>query len=279
MNVKSFISKNPLFKYIFNKWRGTSVSIYKTIIYNFIAFPIKDAIKLPIWIYQGTRIEHIGKIKINAPLKSGMIRFGKRHFFRNTQTCIINNGTMIFNGNCTILGGSIIHVLGVSCKLTIGQEVMIGENTKILVGPDIIIGNYTRLAFNCLVMSADFHYLINISTGEIKKNMAPIDIGDYNWIGNNSIIKKGTITPDFCIVSNNTMLNQDYSKCGIYSFIAGIPGKVCDKKFRRIYNDKHINNIDSYFEKNTDTSIIVPLQDNDPYYEWLCKGKINVHIH
>ena len=60
--------------------------------------------------------------------------------------------------------------------------------------------------------------------------------------------------------------------------------KACEewaksKNIKEFASDCEINNIDSYFEKNTDTSIIVPLQDNDPYYEWLCKGTINVHIH
>lgn len=279
MSIITIIKRNPIIRFIFNKWRGTSISIHKTLIYNFIAFPIKDAIKLPIWIYQNTKIEHIGKVKINAPLKSGMIRFGKRQFFRNTKTNIINNGTMVFNGNCTILGGCTIHVLGVNCKLIIGKEVMIGENSKILVGPDIKIGDFTRIAFDCLLISANFHYLINISNGEIKKQMAPINIGKYNWIGNNSTIKKGTVTPDFCIVSNNTMLNKDYTVYGIYSLISGIPGRVNNQKLRRIYNDKHSNDIDNYFDKHTVTSIIVPSQSNDPYFDWLCKGEINVHIH
>ena len=62
-------------------------------------------------ISKDTKIEHIGKIEINAPIKSGMIRFGKRVFFRHTPTTIINNGTMEFKGNCTILGGSNIYII------------------------------------------------------------------------------------------------------------------------------------------------------------------------
>lgn len=279
MNFKAIIKKNRFFRFIFNKWRKTGLSIHKTIIYNLISLPFRDAIKFPIWIYQDTQIEHIGNIKIDAPICTGMIRIGKKHFFRNSKTTFINNGTIRFYGYCTIMGGCTIHVLGNNSILILGKEVMIGENSKVLIGPNIEIGDYTRIAFESLLMSADFHYLINITTRQIKRNMGPIIIGKYNWIGNNSIIKKGTITPDYCIVSNNTMLTKDYSDYGTYTLISGIPGRVKDNKYRRIYNNIYSSNIDNYFKEHNVNDIMIPIKYDDPYYEWLCKEDTNVHIH
>lgn len=112
MNLNQIASKISIFRYIFNKWRETSISLHKTLFFNFSAFDFSTALKTPVWIYQKTKLEHVGKIRINGSIKSGMIRIGKRQFFRNSETSIINVGTMELDGNSVILGGSTIHVLG-----------------------------------------------------------------------------------------------------------------------------------------------------------------------
>ena len=104
MFLRRLLRKVTLSKFIFDKWRGTSISLSKTLWFNLLSLPLKDALKFPLWIYQGTKIEHIGKIKANVPLHTGMIRIGKRQFFRQTPTVIINVGTMEFDGDCSILG-------------------------------------------------------------------------------------------------------------------------------------------------------------------------------
>lgn len=279
MNFKSLFNKNPICRFIFNKWRGTEISLHKTFIYNFIAFPFKDAIKFPLWIYQNTKIEHIGKIEIIVPIKPGMIRIGKRVFFRNIQTTIINNGTIVFEGNCSILGGTNLYVLKNKSKVYFGKDVMIGEKNTIIADENIEIGDYTRIAFNSLIMNTDAHYLINLNNGIIKNCKAPIIIGNYNWIGNNTTIKKGTITPDYCIVSSNSMLMRDYSKYEKYSLITGKPGVVKETKFRRIYNDIQSSFLDNYFDTHNTTEITIPKQEDDQYYNWLCNEDINVHSH
>ena len=279
MRFGRIIRRIHLFRFIFDKWRGTAISVHKTLLVNFLLFRIKDALKLPIWVYQGTRIEHIGKVQINAPLHSGMIRFGRRKLFRSGKTVIINNGVITFQGNCTIMGGTTVHVLGTNCQMRFGRDVMIGENVKILVGPDISIGDFTRIAFGCVLMSADFHYVLNTSNGKVHRSMAPIVIGKYNWIGNNCSIKKGVVTSDYCIVSNNSLLLKDYSTDLPYPFIAGVPGKIKGYGLRRIYNDKSSKELDSFFENDGGDSMTIPLKEDDPDFNWYCNGKINVHLH
>lgn len=278
MRFRRNIRRVYLFGYIFNKWRGTAISIHKTLLVNFLLFKINDALKFPIWIYQGTKIEHIGKIRIGAPIHSGMIRIGKRHFFRGSRTVVINNGTIVFDGNCTIMGGTTLHVLGVNCMIHFGKEVMIGENAKILVGPDISIVDYTHIAFGCLLMSADFHYVLNILTGVVHRSLAPIIIGKYNWIGNNCLIKKGVKTSDYSIVSNGSLLLKDYSSDQPYPFIAGVPGKVKGYGVRRVYNDAHSAELDALFEDGHCLETVIPRNDRDPDFNWFCNGEINVNI-
>lgn len=279
MKLKQIARKISIFKYIFNKWRGTSISLHKTLFFNFSAFDFSTALKTPVWIYQKTKLEHVGKIKINGPIKSGMIRIGKRQFFRNSVTSIINVGTMEFEGNCVILGGSTIHVLGENSIIHFGKEVLIGENSKILVGPRIDIGDFSRIAFGSLIMSADFHYVINITTGKVSRSMAPIQIGKYNWLGNNVVVKKGTKTPDYCIISNGSMLTKDYSNEPLYTFIAGVPGKVKGNGFRRVYNDKYNAELDILFDSLDSKDTYIPFNSSDPDYNWFCNDDIHVLSH
>lgn len=267
-----------IFRFFFNKWRGTAISIHKTLWFNLIAFPFRDAIKFPFWIYQGTKIEHIGKIKVNGDLHSGMIRIGKRHFFRQSPTVIINIGAMEFNGDCVIMGGTTLHVLGEDSLICFGKEVMIGENVQILVGPKIEIGDYTRIAFGSLLMNADFHYVLNINTATVSMNLAPISIGKYNWIGNHAVIKKGVKTPDYCIVSNGSMLLKDYSDLPLYSLIVGVPGKLKGVGFRRVYNKQHCSELDDSFKDVGVMEVSVPTDLNDPCFDNYCMDDIHVHI-
>lgn len=104
MLLRKLLRKVVLSKFIFDKWRATSIPLPKTLWFNLLSFPLKDALKFPLWIYQGTKIEHICKIKLNTLLHTGMIRIGKRQFFRQTPTIIINVGTIEFDGDCSILG-------------------------------------------------------------------------------------------------------------------------------------------------------------------------------
>ena len=262
-------------RFILEKWRGKAISLHKTMFANLIVFNLKDALKFPIWIYQGTNLESIGKIKVNVPLHPGMIRFGQRKFFRNGKTVIINRGTMEFDGDCTILGGTTVNVLGHSIHF--GKEVMIGENTKILVGPRIEIGDFTRIAFGTVIMSADFHHVINIANGVVKRSLAPITIGKYNWIGCNSTIKKGTVTPDYCIVSSNSLLLKDYSTESSYPFIAGMPGKIKGQGLRRVYSSKHSEELRALFEEKGMEEVTIQKEADDPDFSRYCGEEIKVH--
>lgn len=277
MRIRKIARRFIVFKWMFNRWRGTGISLYKTFFFNISAFDIRTALKFPVWIYQGTKIEHVGIIILNAPICSGMVRIGKRQFFRNSITSIINIGTMVFDGNCTILGGTIIHVLGEKSLIHFGKENMIGENSQILVGSRIDIGDFSRIAFGTLIVSADFHYVINVTTGNVTRSFAPIKIGRYNWIGNNSVIKKGTVTPDYCIVSNGSMLSKDFSNEPLYTLIVGVPGRVKGYGYRRIYNDKSNAELDEFFNISDSDHKQITLDPLDLSYNWFCDGEIHVH--
>lgn len=248
------------------KWHRVSynrLSLSKTIFFNFKALPIRQAIKLPIFIYRHTSIFNIGDIEIKATdIFSGMIRWGKLGYKSQGNGKISNYGKIEFFGPVFFWGGCIIENLG---TMTFKGDTMIGEGVTMLIRDHLVIDQYSRIGFLSFIMDSDDHYTINMESKKVARNKAPIIIGKYNWIANKTVIKKGTITPDYTIVASaNTLLSKDYTENGSYCVLGGIPAKVIGKGIRRIYNCKAEAELNEYFKHNpTAKSCQLSLVDED----------------
>lgn len=200
------------------------IAIIKTLILNFKTLPWKQAIKLPIVIYDKKyKLTSIGKIKINAQAQYNLIEIGKGFFSNVGQGEIMNSGTIIFNGKCSILRGATITNQGI---IELGENSLIGENLKIIIRSKLSIGKMTLLPFNTVIMDSSGHPVLNMETKTVNRFTKPIHIGDYCWIGNSSTINGGTILPDYTIVTNRSLLNKDYTYLEKYSLIGGTPAKL-----------------------------------------------------
>lgn len=281
MGLRLFLSKFRVLKHVFYHIHGIDVSIHKTLIANFSgSLKFKDAIKFPIIVYQGTEIEEMGNIKFNCPIRTGILVIGKRMFYRKQKTVIINRGTIEIDGDSEIMGGATIHVLRYCSNLHLGVGVMIGENVQMLVDTTVEIGDYTRIAFGSLVIDSEFHFVLDTKTGVVGTTRYPITIGKYNWIGNSSVIKKGTVPPDYTIVSNGAMLTKDYKDIPRYSLLQGVPAKLKASGLRRIYNDEMDKKLNDYFMGNIDKrKVVIPLDTNDLFCDEICNWEIQVHNH
>jgi len=226
------------------------LNIIKTIWHNFSCLPLRQALKLPIWIFANTKIYKLGKIEITAKIESGMIQIGRAYFIHQQQntTRIFNKGKIIFHGNTLIYNGCIIYNMG---QIIFGGYNFLTVNTRILVEKKLSIGKFTRVGFGSFFMDTNAHYLINIETGEVKNRESEIIIGNSCWISSGAIIQKGTILPDCTIVSSNSLVQKDYSKiippCSI---IGGVPAKLLASGYRRIFNILEEKRLSEYFKNN-----------------------------
>ena len=233
-----------------------SLNIIKTIFVNFKALPFSQARHLPIFIYSGTRIYHLGKITINSPqVTRGMISIGKIDFKSQGHGKIFNLGEIRFEGPVIIGGGVIIENLG--CIILHGQN-FISEGVTLLIRDRLEIGCFSRIGFRCFFMDSDDHFTINCKDLSIRRNKQPIIIGQYNWIAGRTHVKKGAVTPDYTIVASaHTLLTKDYSNIEKYSVLGGIPAKVIGQGIRRIHNWEAEQQIYSYFNANPDKDIYI----------------------
>lgn len=247
-----------------------NLNLYKTFFVNIKVIGLKGIYCWPIYIYTKTKIYNIGEIKFDTPLKNGILRIGEKSLDAQGITKLINRGKIIILGPVEIFGGTIINNLG-----TIHFEGYnaIGFDSSIIIIKSLRIGCQTRIGFKTSIMDSDLHFTINTKTLAAKNFKKEIIIGKYNWIGNTSVIKKGTITPDYLIVaSSNTQLIKDYSDLPQFSVVGGIPAKLISSGIRRIYNFDIESDLVKYFDNKPEEEFY-QFDINPEDLDYFCSNK------
>ena len=188
------------------------VNLWKTLYFNFHYFPFKIAIRVPVFIYWRSELYNMkGKIVIDAPLSTGMIKFGSHGL--GTQDLLYSrtmwevSGTLVVKGNVNIGRGSKISI-GKSATLTLGEHFMITGNSEIICQKGITFGKRCLLSWDILIMDTDFHYVIN-AEDQIINSPKPIIIGNHVWIGCRNTILKGVSIADNTIIAANSTITRN----------------------------------------------------------------------
>lgn len=230
-------------------------SICKSIYFCFRTLPLKYAKVIPIYIYKDTQIMDLsGSISIEAPVTSGMIKWGYDWGHRCIGKSRVRiEGRIVFKGSCRILQGSDICVFDKGI-ITIGNDSLIGENCLIYCMESITIGDTFRLTYQSQLFDTDFHYTIDINTQKIRKKTSPIVIGSHVWVGNRANIKKGTHIPDYTIVSaSGTVLTKNYNSIVTkFGCLGGVPARPLPINRCRTWNEEQNFTafLDNWFVEN-----------------------------
>lgn len=218
-------------------------SFFKTVYFNLRVLPFSQAIKLPIYIYGKVRFYDLfGSVEIKAPIRKGMIKLGYRQgvFTAPKGSAMIHitkNAKIIFNGPCLFDYDYAIRVTGYG-TLNIGAYIGFGSDIKLYCDNYISIGDNCRIPFGTCFQDSNYHYSINLETSEVTKKNGAIVIGDYNWIGNNCYITKGTVTPIGCIIGARSHCNKDYKALSNNNqdlLIMGSPAKIIKEGITRVF--------------------------------------------
>lgn len=246
------------------------LNIYKTIIFNIHILGIKGLYCWPVYIYYNVNLYKIGKISFNCAIKNGLIKIGELGFESQGKAKFHNDGEIVINGPVEIFGGVVIINSGL---IYFEGFNVIGANCLIMISKSLKIGYQTRIGFKSFLMDTDIHYTLNVKSFSTKPATKEIIIGKYNWIGNSTYIKKGTITPDYLIVaSSNTQLVKDYSELPPYSVLGGSPAKIIASGIRRIYDIEIEIMLNDFFEKNPDKDSY-KFEINDEDLDYFCSNK------
>ena len=139
------------------------------------------------------------------------------------------------------------------------------KNSKVYFGHlksrrcELVLGNHTRCTsrhfFDCNggINIGDFTTIAGSGTQFLthsidlynnRQDIEDIKIGDYCFIGTNSIILKGSKLPDYCVLGASSLLNKKFEK--ILHLYAGNPAKPV-KNYDK-FDLKYFNRTDGFVE-------------------------------
>jgi acetyltransferase-like isoleucine patch superfamily enzyme len=162
-------------------------------------------------------------VRINAPLKRGMIQigFGEVYTFdqhrSRTMWCV--DGTVIFEGSAHIGHGSKIHVGG---DLTIGKDFVMTAESQITCNHKITFGSGVLVSWECLFMDNDFHKIM--VDRKVVNHPRPISIGNHVWFGCRCTVLKGAEIGDNVVVAATSTVTARHNQPN--TVIGGSPVRV-----------------------------------------------------
>lgn len=208
-------------------------SFPRTLFFNFRYLPIRQAIKLPIWLASNVRVRHLaqGSIILKGEVSPCLIRIGFHEadgvdtYSAHTILDIEAGGKLIFNGDAHIGQGAIFKIYATGV-ITFGDNFAISGTTSIIASKSITFGDDVQLSWNSLIMDSDAHKIFD-SSGNWINQSKEINIGNKVWIAANTTILKGVNIADNVIIAANSMVNKSFAESGI--IIGGQPARPIKK--------------------------------------------------
>lgn len=255
--IKVFQGKQTMNEFIaqleMNKLENR-LHFWKTIYFCFRTMPLNYAWKTPVWIYGDIKFFDLrGKV---IPVtedcvypKSVVIGHMDQARSVGDVSSITLRGHFFYGKNTVIRQGAKWKISG---NLTIGKNCYIGDNVSFFIDKECRIGDECQIANNSMLMDTDIHYMLDIKTMTVKNNKKAVCIGKGCWLGGYTMVKKGTILPDYTIVAGPySCVGKDYTKeLKPYSCIGGYPAKFIKSGLREINNGKMEFLLNNYFKHN-----------------------------
>ena len=181
---------------------------------NFKFLPLSQAFKFPIiCMCPVILLGKTGYIKIESPVRHGMIRLGTQtaQFYKRGSIRLNLLGGVIFKGKINITDRVFISS-DIDAMIIFGKENNFVVGDKIICANKISFGNKVRSSWNCTYIDTDFHPLIDIVRNKPLKQSSPIIIGDGCWIGHDSIVSKGSKLAKNTTVASGSVVKGFYKK-------------------------------------------------------------------
>jgi len=129
------------------------------------------------------------------------------------------------------------------CGITVlnsSLQIHLGDYAELSIGPDQLMNgaiaifahekSKISIGENCLwsdveIWSSDMHTIVDIESNERINPAQDITIGKHVWFGSNSLILKGSVVHDGCIIGARSVITK--STIGrLNSIIAGSPARI-----------------------------------------------------
>lgn len=241
------------------------LNLIMTLWINLRWFPLKIALKFPVYVYGKVKYMGNGKAEIMGDVKRGMIVINKTYPWGPAnpidKTTILNSGVVVFNGPAVIKTGVKIAIEK-DAALNLGRGVCLADSTIIGCSNSIRLGNYVRIAHRTQIFDTNYHFIIDMKTGKVNDNKFRITIGDYCWVANTVSICGNIDLPRYTIVASNSLLTKALPNMQENTMIGGIPAKIIRTDVRRVFSEQLELRLIEHFKNNPHSSCHCDL-----YYE------------
>jgi acetyltransferase-like isoleucine patch superfamily enzyme len=107
-------------------------------------------------------------------------------------------------------------------QLILGEHSAITHRHLIDCTNSVTIGKFTTVAgFQSQIIT---HW---IDIEQSRQTSAPVRIGDYCFVGTNSVLLGGSALPDFCVLGAKSLLNKPFAET--YQLYGGVPAQPIQK--------------------------------------------------
>lgn len=130
---------------------------------------------------------------------------------------------------CALAFPTRLRVFGEGSSIRIGEGAQISGASITARSKSIRLGSKALIAPNCVIVDSDFHAPWPPEARADDPGMefdAPVDIGDYAWIGMGSLILKGVSIGRGAIVGAGSVVTRDVPD---YCLAAGSPARLIRK--------------------------------------------------
>lgn len=203
-----------------------TLSIPKTLIFNFYYFPLSRAYRLPVWVSHNVYLSSLsGRVDLDE-WRTGVVKIGFGNvgvFDKNRSRTIWRvSGLVHFKGKVHIGHGS---KLGVRGELYFGANSSITAESTIIANSRVIIGEGCLISWDVLILDSDFHDIFDKTDMSAPINLnAPIEIGDRVWIGCRCTILKGVFIGEGIVIGAGSVISKNLTIHD--SIYAGVPGRI-----------------------------------------------------
>lgn len=195
------------------------LSLFKTIRFNFYYFPLRDAIKLPIYVSYDTKILmwgggkgsiHLEKIKrgiVSIGIDNGSFALGTA---RKSCISIANNTNICFNGRASFARG-INLIVEDNAELIIQDNFYCNAMCLINASKKVNIGKNVLMGWNCTILDGDGHSIyLKGNSNNIINELREVNIMDNVWIASGVTILKGVTIGNGNVIASGSIVTKSF---------------------------------------------------------------------
>lgn len=204
------------------------ISIPKSFYVSWRLAGLKNAFKLPVMVRFNTVLNALGgrivfmhqPVKI-ATLSVGFASSGISDKGRSRSILEIQEGGVVELCGKVSFGHGAKLIVGPKGTLSLAPNISGSAENTIICFNRVSIGKEAALGWYSMIMDNDFHSVEDTVSGIVSPSSAEILIGDRCWLGTKSMVMKGAVIPNGCILAAGSTATKKYHTEN--TLLAGIP--------------------------------------------------------